>query len=690
MQVFSDISIWWLIPIGIIAFLVSFIFYRNQKQIKDVSTFKKWLLISLRTSSLFLIGLFLLGLIVEHKDYKTEKPIFISLIDDSSSMLNYKDSNSVSNSIESFQNEVKEKYKDRFDFHDILIGDEVSSGKASFNNGESNLEKGFNHIYNLFYNRNIGGICFISDGNFTSGINPIYTAEKISLTPVFTVGVGDTLVKRDQFIRNVAVNNIAFFKNSFPIEVDIEAHKMISGSSKVSIWRNGKKIKEQKIEFKDGYLDFNHVSFEVEANQIGFVEFTVKVENKENEVSYVNNMKRFYVEVIDSRNKILILADAPHPDLTVLRQELITDENIEVDSKLVSEWDGTLEDYALVILHNPSALNGALVDKISNSPVSSLYFITGHTSSSIVSNLKLGLSYPNGNRTDEVQASINSGFQLFEISDELKTELKKWPPLTVKFGSIKSNNGSVLINQQIGPVTKEDPILYFGKRRNNKFGVFIGEGLWKWKLSEYSRTKSNVRFNEFIQKVVQYLTVKKNSDPLRINLPNRFTTGDEISINAEFYNSSFEPITEPTISLVLTDEEGSKINYEFAKNTKDYLLSLGRLDEGMYIWKASTKFNGKSYSKNGTFIVDDISIESMSSHANHNLLQQIASKTNGQFYTLNNINLLYKELDTRKDIVNVTHEESAFDDLIDWKWLFILLITLLGAEWFIRRFNGTY
>tara|TARA_R110002072_G_scaffold10821_2_gene50005 strand:+ start:6719 stop:8812 length:2094 start_codon:yes stop_codon:yes gene_type:complete len=697
MQIFSDISLWWIVPIMTISFLVSFLFYRNQKQVQEVSTLIKTILIALRTASISLLLIFLLGLIIEHKDYKTEKPVFISLIDNSSSMLNYKDSNSVKSSIIQFQKELKEKYKDKFDFQELEIGSEVSSDKLTFSSEESNLDKGFDYIYNLYYNKNVGGIAFFSDGNFTSGMNPIYTAEKINLTPVFSVGIGDTVVKRDQFIRNVAVNDIAFFKNNFPIEIDIEARKMGVSNGVVSIWKNGEKIKEEKIEYKDGYLDFTHVSFEVEANEIGFVEYLVKINDAENESSYENNRRRFYVEIIDSRNKILILADAPHPDLSAIRQELKTDENVEVDSKLLRDWDGSLKDYSLLLLHNPNSMSQKLLTDIVNSKISVLHFVTAQTKTSVASQLKLGLAYPNGNRSDEVQGDVSSSFQLFEISDDLKASLKKWPPLTVKFGKIKSNSGNVLIHQKIGTIKKSDPVLYFGKNSKMKYGVFVGEGLWRWRLFDYANNKNTTRFNELIQKTVQYLTVKKNSDPLRINLPNRVTTNDDITLNAEFYNSSFERITEPTISLVLMDREGIKVNYEFAKNSKDYVLSLGKLPEGKYEWKASAEFDrsndragGKRFEKSGVFVVDDVSKEAMNSYANHNLLQQIANKTNGQFYELNKVSNLLNDLDQRKDLVSISYQESSFDDLIDWKWLFFLVIVLLGTEWFIRRYSGDY
>ena len=91
----------------------------------------------------------------------------------------------------------------------------------NFTESNSNLEKAFEYINTEYYNRNIGGIAFISDGNFNVGANPIYNAERIKLSPIFSFAVGDSIQKRDHLIRNIFHNNIAFFKNKFPIEIDI-------------------------------------------------------------------------------------------------------------------------------------------------------------------------------------------------------------------------------------------------------------------------------------------------------------------------------------------------------------------------------------------------------------------------------------------------------------------------------------
>jgi len=671
--------------------MLGILYYRKQKVLDDLSKGKKWVLISLRSLTLFVLGVLLFGLIVENKDYKTEKPVFITLVDNSISMLNYKDSSSVGTKIASLEADLKSKYGDRFDFQTYVVGSDISEDERSFSEKESNLDKGFDFIYNQYYNRNIGGICFVSDGNFNTGKNPIYSAEKISLTPVFSIGVGDTVLKRDQFIRNLAVNDVAFLKNQFPIEVDIEAHKMGNSSSTVSLWNKGQKLASEEVKYVDGSLDFVHVSFLLEAKETGFVNYTVKVERKDNESSYENNERSFYVEVIDSRSKILILAKAPHPDLSAIRQVLDADENTEVVSELISEWDGSLNDYALLIWHDPGHKdNNLIADKIRASKTPVLYLVGGESTNSNLKKLNIGLNYPGGSRFDEVQGSVNESFQLFEVSEDLKKAIRNFPPLTVRFGGVQVSGGNVLISQRIGPVVKKDPVLAFKTESGNKYGILVGEGLWRWKLSEYADYGDNKRFNELIQKAVQYLTVKKNTEPLRINLPNRFNVIDDVILNAEFYNSSFERIVSPNISLILKNEEGVDIKYSFAKNASDYVLSLGKLKKGKYSWVASTTFDGKKFEKGGVFIVDDISLEALSTHADHNLLKQIAAKTNGKFYSLANAGNLVNDIESRKDIASITYEESSFDDLIDWKWLFFLLILSLAAEWFIRRYSGSY
>ena len=98
-----------------VSLVLGILYYRKQKVLDDLSRWKKWALIALRSFTLFVLGVLLFGLIVENKDYKTEKPLFITLVDNSMSMLNYQDSSSVETQIASLESNLKTKYGDRFD-----------------------------------------------------------------------------------------------------------------------------------------------------------------------------------------------------------------------------------------------------------------------------------------------------------------------------------------------------------------------------------------------------------------------------------------------------------------------------------------------------------------------------------------------------------------------------------------------
>jgi len=689
----SDISIWWLLPwLGISIFIAHFL-YSKENWIKELGS--RWMLTfkSLRASGLFLLGVLFIGILFEAISIRVEKPVFITMVDNSSSMKNYKDSATVKLKIQSFNNKLIERFGDKFELHTITVGSEVKSpGRIDFSENTSALSEGFESIHSNFYSRNIGGIAFISDGNFNKGSNPLYSAEKIDLTPIFTVGVGDTTPKKDQYIKNIASNEIAFLKNKFPVEVDLEGIKMGKSNVTVSILNNGKSVASQSVNFSNGTYDYKHVSFLLEADKVGYQQYTVSISKAGGEYTYSNNTRNFYIEILDARSKVLLLAGAPHPDVAALKSVIEKDENLDVTSFLVKDWKRDLKKVDLVIYHEPGIqYDESVMTLIRDAKIPILYCVGPNTSNSIIQKLKIGLITPNGNQFDEVQGKINTGFQKFEVSTELQNSMNYYPPLKTKFGDVKLAAGNdVLLFQRIGSIQKNDPMIYFGENQNVKFGVIYGEGIWKWKMNEYIRTSESKNFTELIQKISQFLVVKQNTSALRVTFPKRFTIDEEVEVKAEFYNESMELITKPIIELKLKDEKNKSDKYQFGAVSNFYKLSLGKLKPGKYEWTASCKYNGKNYSKSGVFIVENIQLENIESSADHNLLNQIAKQSNGQFYELKNINQLLNDIAKRKDIAEMSYSEVSFNDLIDYKWLFFLIVLIFGTEWFLRRWFGGY
>ena len=607
-------------------------------------------------------------------------------------MMNYKDSSVIKKQITKFKKELSDQFKDRFDLIELNIGSTISSGDVKFNENTSALELGFEKINIDYYNRNIGGIAFISDGNYNVGANPSYAAEKISMTPIFTLTVGDTIPKKDHFIKHITANDIAFLNNEFPVEVDLEAYKIGKRNVTLSIYQNGQKIASQAINYQSVKHDFQEVIFNLKADKIGFQTYTVKLEAIDGEYTLKNNQRSFYVEVIDSRSKVLLLSGAPHPDISAIKEVLEGNEGCEVITTLTSEWNKSLEGVDLIIWHEPGIkFDQSILELIKQKNTSTFYIIGPNTSSGIVSKLTIGISVANGNQLDETQASINKSFSAFELSEKAKEAVDFFPPLTSKFGSININgNNEVLLNQRIGSITKKDPLLFFINQNNAKIGVLYGEGIWRWRMNDYLRNSNQDAFNELFGKITNYLLVKQEGAGLRIEFPKRFTIDEEVFVNASFYNSSLEPITTPKISIEITDQKGKKYKSQFGVLGSIYKLALGKLKSGNYSWIAKTTFNGKSYSKKGTFLVEDIQIEKTESNANQGVMKQLAEQSNGKFYLLKNYKKALEDISKRKDITTISYAETSFDDLIDFIWIFVLIFVLISAEWFLRRWFGSY
>jgi hypothetical protein len=687
----ADFSFWWIFPWLIISIFLGIFLYRKTSWIKELTEKQRVLLIGLRTAVLFVLGVLLLGVLFESKSFRDEKPVFITLIDDSVSMLNYKDSNSVKKDISELQKKLKTRFGDRFDWVEAKLTKE--NNKASdFSGVETDLSGSLGEIRSNYYNRNVGGIMLISDGNYNKGVSPLYSAEKFNLIPFFTIGVGDTVAKKDQYIKQVTSNDFAFFKNQFPVEVDIESIKLQGKIARIDILRDGNVVATQKVNYEKSTYSFKQINFLLTADRLGVQRYSIRLQSLDGEYSLKNNQRDFYIEVLDSRSKVLILSSAPHPDVTAIKSVMDLDENLSVVTSLSKDWNKDTKDVDLVIWHEPGlnydpSIWSVLQQK--NLPV--LFIVGPNSKSKSISDLGLGLNVPSGQQTDEVEAKYNNSFLPFEISEELKSFFNYLPPLKSKFGQMNLPNGTdIFLYQRLGTIQKKDPLIFFGKRKDIKYGVIYGEGVWKWKLNDYVRNNNFDLFNEFLQKITQYLVVRQNSSPFIVTLPKRLTKADELLVKAEFYNESMELITTPSVKFQLKNEKGIENKLEFGKTGNSYRLNLGKLKPGSYDWKASTSFSGNRFEKKGRFIVEDIVLESLDNQANHGLLKQVAKVTNGEFTTLDDVDRLLNKIDKREDLVSMSYAESNFNDLIDLKWLFALLFLMIGVEWLLRRWWGGY
>ena len=689
-KLITEIPIFWGAIWIVISLLISIWYYRKKDWLLELSAVVRLSLIALRFSALSLLGILLLGILYATEEERIENPLLINLIDPSSSMLNYKDSNTVKQSIVSYQQKLEESFGEKYEILNFLGSSNTDS--LSFQKGESNLSNYLNEIRERYYQRNIGALIFFTDGNFNKGSNPIYTAEKFKLTPIISVGVGDTIQKTDQLIRDVRVNDIAFLNNDFPVEVNVEANKLKGKEVLLKLLKDGNILSSKRIVYSDNENAAEKVVFNLSADKLGVQSYSLSLEVLEEEYNIENNLYNFYVEVIDGRNKVLLTSASPHPDLGAIKLALSNNENLEVDAVILDKLSEELNNYDLIVLHDPGSINDdAMLQQILNLDKPVLFILGSSTNDALMKKLPLGIqSRFLGSELDEVQALANPNFKSFELGSDLVTAIKNYPPLSVRFGRMELNNtGQIALYQALGDINTNKPLLYFIEQNNTKYGAVFGEGIWRWRIADYAENQNTNNFNTLIDKLTQYLVLKKDASNLRLKLPRKTNNLEDVRISAEFYNDNLEKVNDATVEFELINGKDISV-FDFANNNGEYQLNLGKLKAGKYSWVAKTNYNGRKYEKKGVFVISAVLKEDLDLKANHNLLKQISSQSNGAFYELNNIDALLSDLAKRKDIVPLKYETLRYKDLIDFLILFIVITALLSLEWFLRRYNGAY
>ena len=295
------------------------------------------------------------------------------------------------------------------------------------------------------------------------------------------------------------------------------------------------------------------------------------------------------------------------------------------------------------------------------------------------------------NRVDEVLPSVTEGFPLFTLSDNVLKWIKGMPPLASPFGNYQNKEEShVLLHQKLGSVVTQKPLLAFYASNGKKKGVFAGEGIWRWRMQDYLKNGTHDNFNELINKVIQFLSIKEDKSKFKILSKSNYFENEEILLYGELYNESYELINEPEIKLELVEEEGNKYSFDFNRTATSYFLNAGILPPGFYGYKATVNVGNKEYTENGKFQIKQLLLEANNTVANHQLLQNVSNKFGGEMIGPKELDKVLKSIEESNNITSIIYEEDDLKELISLKWIFFILLCLLSLEWFLRKRNGAY
>ena len=631
------------------------------------------LLFSLRTIVVATVVMLFINPYIKQKINKIEQPIVIFAQDNSASITMTKDSVFYKTKYPKLVDSIANVLGKGYDVEKTLFGGTVipsieDARNLTFTAQYTNISNVLSALSRQYYKRNVGAVVLLSDGIVNQGVNPELNIENYPF-PIYSVTLGDTVSYPSMTIKEVKYNKTVPANMLFPLRVTANALNNKGKDMNVIVKMDGNEVENTMVPVTSNRFS-KTFDFNINSGNEG---------TKQIDIIVGENIRRVFINVTDKKYRILCIAKAPHPDIAAIKSAL--DDHFEFDVK----YDENIDDndkYDLVIMHNIAI----------KSSIPALFVIGNDFESFNESQNIVKINRGAANTNLDIRARYNNNFGLFTIGSDIKNELKSYPPLALPHCEIAfSGHHDDALFMNVMDLETPNPLLAFSTDSDGNKNAFIfGTGCWRWKLYEYYHHKNNDGFNEFFSKTIKYLLTEKDKE-LTINHKDNYLNTEQINISAELRNPSRELVNEPDLHIVINNKNAKNTyEYNFSKGDNNYILNIGMLPEGIYNYRAHTSLGGINYSASGTFTVTSEGAEAQDLTANIERMRSLSSQTGGKHYYIADIQKLTKDLQNDNRITSISRTETRYDDLINLKWLFFIVLGLITIEWLLRKIFGIY
>lgn len=673
----SQTTIIFIILAVVVAFAISYFqyFYRAKGSTSKNATFG-----TLRFLSVFGILLLLINPKITKEDYFIEKPNLVLAVDNSASMGHLGADESAADFAKAILTD-KELQK-RFDIHSFTFGKEMKrSDQFSFDEKQTNIPRVFQNL-DALYDQKTAPTILITDGNQTLGEEAVYAAKRFS-QPVYPVIAGDTTQYLDLKISRVNFNKYTFLNNRFPIEVFANFSGDEAVRSKLEVISGNNVIFSKEVAFDESNPS-EVILAEIPASSVGVHTYEVRLSSLEGEKNLDNNSKRFAIEVIDEKSKVLILYAVLHPDLGAIKKAIESNQQREAIIESVKTGVSKMADFELVILYQPNRDFEIVLEELEiqgqnywiiTGPETDWRFLNQH-----ISTFQQEIT----NQSEGYFPVYNEDFSAFQIDD---IGFSSFPPLQGNFGSLQAKVAfDALLYRKMQGLETSDPLMAVVDQKDRKMAYLFGADIWKWRSHVFQEKSSFEEFDNFINKLVQYLSLRKKKERLSIFYEPLYENSESVIITAEYFDKNF--IFDPRANLMLNlkDPNGQNKQLPLTLNKSRYEINLSSIAAGKYYFTVSVE--GENLSKSGKFELIPFDVEKQFVRANFETMANMAANQDKELFFLNDFERLKQLLLQDDSYIPVQKSRQNNVPLIDWYYLLGLIALFLTAEWFLRKYYG--
>lgn len=601
-------------------------------------------------------------------------------------------------------------------FDDVVRDTTIDASAAQFTGFRTDLGNAVRGMANRGETRDYGAVILVTDGNATSGDNPMFDAERSGIG-FHSVGIGDSVPPRDVAVQSILASSLTYVGKVTTVSADVLYGGADPQEVDIVLEDNGSEVSRKKVMLLPGVT--STISFEWTPRQDGTRKVVVRAVPTDGEFTTANNAAAEFVRVRKDKRIVVLVAGAPSPDVTFVRNVLEADPTITVKTFIQKQgstfYEGeptaqVLRDaQACFVVGYPTATSSRNVTQTLAAAWKdglSMFFIASRDVAydklyelADVVPFRVASSRPQ-------EFQITADVSPTSVTNPLLSlggtnDAAQWnslPPIYRTETFVQATPGSsVLATIRVGNAPLEEPLLISNDRGVARSAALLGYGVYRWKLlsegPQRTRGDGNVTsfFDTFIGNAVRWTSVRDDERRIRIR-PTRsfYASGENVAFIASILDASLQPIESAEVRVRIAGPERRDIVLAPLGNGR-YSATLGPLPAGDYTFDGVAQHADRASEigrEDGRFSVGDVSLEAASLTLNTTFLRTLAERTGARFVTPENIDALVEAIiaDPRMKPVAKTYDREMV--LRYLPWLLIVALSAFAIEWTIRKRRG--
>ncbi|MEN6459246.1 MAG: VWA domain-containing protein [Thermoguttaceae bacterium] len=615
----------------------------------------------------------------------------------------------------------------------------------------------------------VSGIIVLSDGGQNAGIAPdgAIEAAREAKIPIFSVGLGSARQPTNVAISDLAVPARAYPGDHYTVTAYLQSQGLAGKLVTVQVFSRaatnstasrsnrtrkvsnssdaGELLQSQQVTL-GGEGDVVPVKFDLVSNAPGRRTLCVRIQTPAQDRNPADNSREADIEIVDRKNRVLLVADGPTREYQFLRNQLFRDRYTTVDVLLQSGRPGMSQeaksildrfpatrqamwDYDCVVAFDPNwseigAARAQLLEKWVAEQGGGLILVAGPVNG--CKGVGGWLNDPSMNAVRNLYPVEFAG-RLVAAETSVYATQEPWPLEFTREGSqsdflwlgdtavasteVWSRFPGVFSCQPVrGPkpgaavyarfsdpraaqTGLQQPVYFAGQFYGSGSVFYMGSGEM-WRLRSLGENYFEQFYTKLIRHVSQGRLLRGSSRGVLLVGQDHYVLGSTVEVRAQLSNLRLEPLERRSVNLQVVGPDGSAQTVALAADasrTGSYRGQFTAQLEGTY--RLELPIPESDERLNRRIQIEIPNLERTNTRRNDPLLTQIATMTGGRHYTgmpaavatSGVSHPLAAQLPDRTSTVILPITPNPHSDEIWLRWMMIGICGLLCSEWLIRR-----